>query len=104
MSRVPDATFTVEPSGEVIGWNSMPHYTYVIYSRSGAVLYVGLAVNPWTRLKGHRRDAAWFARRAYRVECFRHPDRTTAAADERALIRELRPRFNTVGVHFEEVA
>jgi predicted GIY-YIG superfamily endonuclease len=74
-----------------------PHYTYIAYSTSGEVLYVGLSSDPLKRLREHRKSSAWFVR-CSRVECFRHPNRPDAARAEWQLIKALKPRFNTVGV------
>lgn len=81
----------------------MPHYTYVVYDRRGLVVYVGMSSDPVKRLQAHRKTATWFDE-VEEVECFRHPNRPTAAREEWRLIKTMQPKYNTVGVETPTVA
>jgi prevent-host-death family protein len=70
---------------------------YRLYDADEALLYVGVAADPLTRFRQHRRDKPWWPRVALR-EVEWHDSREQALKVEaEAIVREL-PRHNDVGV------
>jgi hypothetical protein len=64
---------------------------YRQYDASGALLYIGVAENPF-----QRKDYDWF-RDIVRIDFEHHPTRSTALAAKAAAIRAENPRFNKQG-------
>lgn len=72
----------------------LPHDVYRVYL-GDELLYVGISVNVFVRLKQHRQYAPWYWE-ADRIEVVRRPDRKAAIAEEARVIAESTPRYNVV--------
>lgn len=70
-----------------------PHTLYRVYGTHGELLYVGITVDPKTRLAHHRRQKPWWPDVARVVEEV-HPDRTAALAAETVTIAFENPLHN----------
>ena len=71
-------------------------YVYRAYCRCGDLLYLGITYNLFQRFAAHRQNRPPWESRMVRLEWDLYPDRATAEAVERRLIRELHPVFNKV--------
>jgi hypothetical protein len=72
---------------------SYPADLYRVYDASGDLLYVGIAVNVFNRMRGHRREAAWWPL-ADTGTVERYPKRFDAQRAESRAIRSEHPKFN----------
>jgi hypothetical protein len=68
---------------------------YRHFDSGGGLLYAGISLNAVTRLADHR-TSDWFDQIAH-VEIEQYPDRETALAAEREVIRTEKPAYNIVG-------
>lgn len=66
---------------------------YIHMSESGEVLYVGATNDPLSRTRTHQSTAEWFPMVRH-IEVLHFPHREAALQHERAIIMELKPRFN----------
>lgn len=73
-----------------------PTAVYRLFDDSGALLYVGVAVNPATRWTQHASEKDWWPE-VKRKTVDWHDDREAAFAAEVKLIKTERPRYNVVG-------
>lgn len=73
--------------------SSRPHDVYKAYDTSGALLYVGISVNVFTRLREHKYYARWY-RAAHRIEVTQYTNRLAARIEEARCIDEDSPMFN----------
>lgn len=78
--------------------NSRLHALYRFYDAAGALLYVGITLNPGTRLRDHSHDKPWWYDVA-RIELARYDSRTQVLEAERRAIATERPRYNIVHNH-----
>lgn len=72
------------------------HYVYRVYDDTGRLIYVGSTKNLFGRLDYHRRNT-WWAHQAARVSAEVH-SYEVALSEERAAIRNEKPRWNLIGV------
>ena len=70
----------------------LPHDVYRAYS-GDVLIYVGISVDVFTRLKAHKQYARWYWE-ADRLEVVRRPNRSAARAEEARAIREHSPVHN----------
>lgn len=75
---------------------NLPHTVYMHLDAKGTVLYVGMTYNLEQRTRDHAYCPYWANVASVEVDSV-HPNRATAAARERELIFELRPRRNWAG-------
>ncbi len=68
------------------------HAVYRFFDANGALLYIGLTVDPGARLRAHRSKPWWFD--IVRIEIERHETRQAAAIAERAAIKAEEPIYN----------
>ncbi|AXH49046.1 G-I-Y Y-I-G endonuclease [Gordonia phage Ecliptus] len=73
--------------------SNLPHDLYKVYDDTGELLYVGVTVDVKTRLKGHRRYAAWYERVGH-IKVWVYPDRMSALDEEARCIAEEHPQHN----------
>lgn len=73
-------------------WDA-PTALYRHFDKAGALLYIGIAVDPAKREAEHRRESEWAAR-IHRIEVEWHESRRAARDAERAAIATERPPFN----------
>jgi excinuclease UvrABC nuclease subunit len=71
-------------------------YLYRHFTAGGDLLYVGLSVNPFQRLRQHRDASRWFDQVRH-VEIVALKDVATAVVVEAISIALYKPPFNTVG-------
>ena len=72
-----------------------PHALYRFFDATGALLYVGITLNPGARWTTHSKEKPWWAEVAsVTVEQF--PDRESVLAAERAAIINEGPTYNVV--------
>lgn len=71
------------------------HALYRFFDPAGALLYVGISLDPGSRWKQHRDDKPWWAEVA-QATIEPHPDRVSVLAAEKAAIIAERPRYNVV--------
>jgi hypothetical protein len=75
-----------------------PTAIYRLFDRSGSLLYVGVSVEPRTRIKTHIRDMPWGREvDGSRTRIEWAPDRPTALAVEASAIAEEAPAYNVTG-------
>jgi excinuclease UvrABC nuclease subunit len=72
--------------------SSLPHDVYRAYT-NGELVYIGISVDVFTRLREHKKYAPWYWE-ADRLEVVRRPDRKAARAEEARVIAETTPRYN----------
>jgi trehalose utilization protein len=70
-----------------------PTDVYRVYDRAGALLYVGIAMNVFDRMRGHRQESKWW-NEAHEALVERYPDRLVAKTEESRAIRDEIPRYN----------
>lgn len=68
---------------------------YRFWDADGALLYIGISLDPGKRWKQHRDDKPWWSEVA-KVTVEPHPSRPAAMDAERAAIAAERPRYNVV--------
>jgi predicted GIY-YIG superfamily endonuclease len=71
----------------------LPVDLYRLYDADGALLYVGVSVNPVARLIHHKRAKDWYHDIA-KIVIEKHATREAAYAAERKAIREENPKHN----------
>jgi predicted GIY-YIG superfamily endonuclease len=72
-----------------------PHVLYRVYDAQGALLYIGITMNPGSRFAQHSEDKPWWTDVAdIRVEHYGSREEVLAA--ERDAIKSEHPRFNVV--------
>ena len=71
------------------------HALYRFFGDDGALLYVGISLQPFARMGQHRTDKSWWGEVAA-VTIERHPTRRDVLAAERDAIRREKPRYNVV--------
>lgn len=71
----------------------LPHDVYKAYDINGRLLYVGISVNVFARMKEHKQYAGWMSA-ASRIDVVRYADRASAQAVEAICIRDDAPVFN----------
>jgi len=72
-----------------------PTIVYRFYDADDALLYVGISVNAWQRVRDHRGSAPWWSQ-AVKCTFQRFPDRAAAEVAELLAIRTENPKFNAV--------
>lgn len=72
-----------------------PQALYRFFASDGALLYVGISLNPGARWKSHRSDKPWWTEVA-NVSVEHYPNRTAVMDAEREAIKAERPRYNRV--------
>lgn len=72
----------------------LPHDVYKAYDRSGHLLYVGISVNVFDRLRQHRYEYAAWLDDTVVVKVAQVPDRAAAHTEEARCIREDSPLHN----------
>ena len=73
---------------------STTHALYRFWAADGALLYVGITINPGRRWRAHQRREWWHEVASITVET--HPDRPAVLAAERAAIATEHPRCNVI--------
>lgn len=73
----------------------MDHALYRFYNGNGALLYIGIALQPFARMGQHRREKSWWGEVAT-VTIEHYVSRPKAMAAERAAIKAEKPRYNVV--------
>lgn len=73
--------------------NTRPHALYRFYDAAGALLYVGITLDPVARWRQHRDDKPWWTDVAH-ITVDTYPDRATVLDAERAAITRERPLHN----------
>lgn len=71
------------------------HALYRFFGADGALLYIGIALQPFARMGQHRREKSWWGEVAT-VAIEHHVSRADALAAERLAIKAERPRYNVV--------
>jgi predicted GIY-YIG superfamily endonuclease len=71
------------------------HALYRFYADDGALLYVGITLDPGARWRAHRDDKPWWHEVAS-VTVESHSSRETVLAAERTAIMSEKPRYNVV--------
>lgn len=71
------------------------HILYRMYNQSGALLYVGMTLNPYGRFRGHRIDKPWW-HEVDTIKLERFADRPAVLAAERRAISTEEPLYNLV--------
>lgn len=71
------------------------HALYRFYASDGALLYIGITLNPGARWPKHRDNKPWWSEVA-EVRLESHPSRQAVLDAERAAIIDERPRYNVV--------
>lgn len=66
---------------------------YRHFDKDGNLLYVGMSMNPFKRLGGHRFESIWFDR-IVKITIERYPTKWDAITAERRAIRNENPQFN----------
>lgn len=79
----------------------LPTDVYQVFDANGVMLYVGAAVNVFTRLNEHRKYAAWWHIADHAI-VQRFPDRVMARYIEAITIRDVKPRYNVTRELSEE--
>lgn len=74
---------------------SAPQALYRFYDAAGALLYIGVSLNPGRRFQQHAGEKTWW-HEVSRIEIESFPDRAAVLAAEAAAIRGERPRHNVV--------
>lgn len=72
-----------------------PHVLYRFYDTAGALLYIGITLNPGERWKRHRDEKPWWTEVA-NITLQQHGSREAVLAAERAAIETETPRYNVV--------
>ncbi len=75
--------------------HDQPHALYRFYDSAGALLYVGITLNPTHRWKKHRDGKPWWAE-VMRIQLEQYPDRPKVLDAERTAILTEHPRYNIV--------
>lgn len=73
--------------------SKLKHDVYKAYDTDGQLLYVGVSVNVFKRLREHKQYAAWMPHSA-RVDVVQYLNRNAARAEEARCIREDGPLYN----------
>lgn len=73
----------------------MDHALYRFYDANGALLYIGIALQPFARMGQHRREKSWWGEVAT-VTIEHHHSRADAVAAERDAIKAEKPKYNVV--------
>jgi excinuclease UvrABC nuclease subunit len=76
-----------------------PHWLYRMFNDAGELLYIGVTVNPKTRMSQWRTrsnaNAGWF-RSVVRIDWQQYANWTAVTRAEREAIADEQPRFNTL--------
>lgn len=70
-----------------------PHDVYKAFNAAGELLYVGISINVFNRLREHEKYAGW-VRDASTLRVVRYADRRQAMAEEARTIRDEAPLWN----------
>lgn len=73
--------------------SKLKHDVYKAYNTDGQLLYVGVSVNVFKRLKEHKQYAAWIPD-TERIYVVQYLNRSAALAEEARCIREDGPVYN----------